>query len=98
VAVDDFGKGYGVYTAMAIPRPDIIKLDRTLLLAAQDNPQGVRRLRAMVNLASEYAPQVVVEGVATAEDLQLAMEVGAKWAQGWHFTHERGLASAGAQA
>jgi len=34
VAVDDFGKGYGVYTAMAIAHPDIVKLDRTLLLAA----------------------------------------------------------------
>jgi EAL domain-containing protein (putative c-di-GMP-specific phosphodiesterase class I) len=91
VAVDDFGKGYGVYTAMAIAHPDIVKLDRTLLLAAHRERSGVKRLRAMVELAGEYAPQVVVEGVATAEDLRVVTEVGAKWAQGWHFMRERGL-------
>jgi EAL domain-containing protein (putative c-di-GMP-specific phosphodiesterase class I) len=91
VAVDDFGKGYGVYTAMAIAHPDIVKLDRTLLLAAHRERSGVKRLRAMVELAGEYAPQVVVEGVATVEDLRVVTEVGAKWAQGWHFMRERGL-------
>jgi len=91
VAVDDFGKGYGVYTAMAIAHPDIVKLDRALLLAAHRERSGVRQLRAMVRLAGEYAPQVVVEGVATAEDLRLVVEAGAKWAQGWHFMRERGM-------
>ena len=91
VAVDDFGKGYGVYTAMAIAHPDIVKLDRTLLLAAHRERLGVKRLQAMVKLASEYAPQVVVEGVATAQDLRVVVEAGAKWAQGWHFMRERGM-------
>lgn len=86
VAIDDFGAGYGVETAMAIGTPDIVKIDASFVAAARGSDAGMARLAAMVRLAADLAPQVVVEGVEQEQDLWHAREAGAQWAQGRFFS------------
>ncbi|WP_161978178.1 EAL domain-containing protein [Paraburkholderia kururiensis] len=89
VAVDDFGVGYGVETAVSIQSPDIIKIDASLLAGARCSGAGQARLAGMVRLAADLAPQVVVEGVEGEADLELVRAAGAQWVQGWLFSPVR---------
>ncbi|CAM2198022.1 EAL domain-containing protein [Paraburkholderia kururiensis] len=91
VAVDDFGVGYGVETAVSIRTPDIIKIDASLLVAARRGGAAQKRLAGMVRIAGSLARQVVVEGVEDQRDLELARQAGAQWAQGRLFTPEGGV-------
>ncbi len=86
VAIDDFGVGYGVDTAIGIHSPDIIKIDASFVAAARCSEGHLARLARLVRLASDLAEEVVVEGVELQEDLTNARECGAKWVQGWFVT------------
>lgn len=97
VAIDDFGVGYGVDTAIGIHSPDIIKIDASFVAAARRGEAHAARLRAMVKLAGSLAPQVVVEGVEQETDLAHARDAGARWVQGWLFSHERAGSGVGQQ-
>ncbi|MGN3967156.1 EAL domain-containing protein [Burkholderia gladioli] len=82
IAVDDFGVGYGVATGMAIGNPDIVKLDASVVAAARDDVIGRRNLHALSGIAAELAPEVVIEGIETEQDLHLAGQTSAQWFQG----------------
>jgi EAL domain-containing protein (putative c-di-GMP-specific phosphodiesterase class I) len=81
LAIKQFGVRYGVQSAIAVDKPDFIKLDRTLMSAACESKRARQQLIAMLRLASEQAPSVVVETVERGPDTALAIEVGARWAQ-----------------
>jgi EAL domain-containing protein (putative c-di-GMP-specific phosphodiesterase class I) len=84
IAIDDFGAGYGVQTGMEIDTPDIIKIDGSVLRRARQGGRDFRRLQKLVALASNMATSVVIEGVESRSDLELARDVGARWVQGQH--------------
>lgn len=79
-AIDDFGAGYGAQTAAEVGTPDIVKIDRILL--RDTSMDRKTRLAGMVKLANELAPCVIVEGVESEADTELAREVGVLWIQG----------------
>ncbi len=81
IAIDDFGWAYGVDTAMAIPRPDIVKLHPALLAAAMTSAAGRARFGRMVALANSLAADTVVMGVNSDCAAQCACEAGAGWLQ-----------------
>jgi len=95
VAIDDFGVGYGVETAIGIRTPDVIKIDASFVVAARYGEAHLARLARLVRLASELAEEVVVEGVEQPEDMAHAQQCGAKWVQGWFVTDA--FASAGTE-
>lgn len=83
LAVDDAGAGYASFRHILKLRPDVIKLDSTLV-AAIDADQGVRALAsAIVRFSQETRSTVVAEGVETAQELQVLQELGVDFAQGY---------------
>lgn len=85
VAIDDFGVGYGVETGMEIGKPDVIKIDRSLLTQSDRDASTPECLVSMVSIAKDLAPHIVVEGVETASALKVVRNAGAQWAQGHYF-------------
>lgn len=83
VAIDDFGVGHSVRTAMLIKSPDVVKIDRTIMSGIRNGRYSNAVLRKLVASASRWAPQVVVEGVETESDLAVVRSSGAAWAQGF---------------
>lgn len=81
ISIDDFGAGFGVETSIEVGNPDVIKIDGLVLRAAVDEA-SLKRLEAMVRMAGELAPVVVVEGVESERDLQLVRQAGGGWVQG----------------
>ena len=85
VAVDDFGSGFGTLAFILQSQPDIIKIDQSYIQRARENTQGERTLVHLLELCKTLAPCVIVEGIETEADLQLAQDIGSEWLQGYLF-------------
>lgn len=82
VAVDDFGavaSGHGRVKALC---PDIIKIDRSLLLDYMHGDAG--RLQRVLELGWQIGSRMLIEGVETAEQLDVMRALGLELYQGFH--------------
>jgi EAL domain-containing protein (putative c-di-GMP-specific phosphodiesterase class I) len=84
VAVDDFGAGHSNIDRLLTLRPDIVKLDRSLVHAHQLHLRD-SMMPKLVGLLHESGMLVVAEGIETEEDLLLAARSGADFVQGFLF-------------
>lgn len=83
VAIDDTGAGFSSMRHVLRLRPDIIKLDRSLI-AGIDDDDGQRALgAAMTVFASQIGATIVAEGVETESELAAVKHLGMAAAQGY---------------
>jgi EAL domain-containing protein (putative c-di-GMP-specific phosphodiesterase class I) len=85
VAIDDFGAGHSNFERIWRIRPDIVKLDRSMVEQASENPLVRRILPGLVSLLHEAECLVVLEGIETEEQALVAMESDADFVQGYYF-------------
>ncbi|MGB7757426.1 MAG: EAL domain-containing protein [Salinisphaera sp.] len=87
VALDDFGTGHSNFDRIWRLAPDIIKLDRSLIVEAEQHRTG--RLRQMlpnlVSLIHEAGSLVLAEGIENREQALLAMDADIDFVQGFYF-------------
>src|SRR5471030_1980885 len=108
IALDDFGAGHSNIERIWQLDPDIVKLDRVMLSHAAHSAHSVhgtshlkhRRnmeaiLSGVVSLLHEAGKLVLIEGVETEHEAQLALSSGADFVQGFFFGRPNpGLADA----
>lgn len=83
LAVDDAGAGYASFRHILKLKPDVIKLDSSLV-AAIDKDGGIRALAAaLIRFAEETGSKVVAEGVETEQELQVLRQLKVNKAQGY---------------
>ena len=85
VAVDDFGTGFSQLDRIALLKPDIIKLDMSLLRGALDN-RSSSMVQMLGEMASKLGSKVICEGVETEEEYYLALSCNAVYVQGFLFS------------
>jgi EAL domain-containing protein (putative c-di-GMP-specific phosphodiesterase class I) len=85
IALDDFATGYSGLARLAVLRPDIVKLDRVMIQDIAGDPVRRAVVAAMVALCREIGIKLVVEGVETAEEVEILRSVGARFMQGFYF-------------
>lgn len=83
LAVDDTGAGYASFNHVLHLRPDVIKLDRTLLGDINLDPARRAFVTAIVLLALELDAVITAEGVETPDQLITLMSLGVDQAQGY---------------
>ena len=92
IAIDDFGTGYANLSYLTALPLDMLKIDRGLVAQIVRREHDRIVVKALIRLARELNLQVVVEGVETAEQLQLLQEWGCDVYQGFlasaALTHE----------
>ena len=86
IALDDIGAGYSNLERLAIVKPDIVKLDRSLIDGIESNYYKQEIFKSMVHMASKIGAIVVAEGVETMEQANAALEFGAHLLQGYLFS------------
>ncbi|HEX3776034.1 MAG TPA: EAL domain-containing protein [Polyangiaceae bacterium] len=91
VAIDDFGAGESNFERIWRLKPDIVKLDRSMVLEAMRTPRVRRILPGLVSLIHEAGCLVVMEGLETAEHALIAMESDVDFVQGFYFGEPRSL-------
>ena len=85
IALDDFGAGSSNFDRVWKIRPQIVKLDRSLIAQAAQNPRIRRLMPQIVSLLHEAGAMVLIEGIETSEEACIALDANADFAQGYLF-------------
>ena len=84
-ALDDFGTGYSSLSLLVNLRPDEIKIDKSFVLAACDDPIALQIVRLLQALCQEMGMTLVAEGVEDQPVLELLERAGLGRFQGYLF-------------
>jgi EAL domain-containing protein (putative c-di-GMP-specific phosphodiesterase class I) len=85
IALDDFGAGHSNVERIWQLNPDIVKLDRVMLSHAAHRADMATILPGLVALLHEAGKLVLVEGVETEHEAQMALACNADFVQGFFF-------------
>jgi EAL domain-containing protein (putative c-di-GMP-specific phosphodiesterase class I) len=85
IALDDFGAGHSNVERIWQLNPDIVKLDRIMLSHAAHRADMAAILPGLVALLHEAGKLVLVEGVETEHEAQMALACNADFVQGFFF-------------
>jgi EAL domain-containing protein (putative c-di-GMP-specific phosphodiesterase class I) len=86
VAIDGFGKGYSSLSYLRRLPADVVKLDRSFFHDAAGDTQGRDFIGAVIALARSAGKAVVVEGIETQDQFDVAAAAGAEIVQGFLFS------------
>ena len=86
LAYDDFGAGQARLLELSEVPPDILKFDTRFVRNVESAPESKRRLlKSLVDIARDLGVQPLAEGVETAEEAEVCVDLGFTQAQGYHF-------------
>ena len=85
IALDDMGAGYSSLSDLCTYRFDYVKIDRSILLDAEEE-RGRALLAGLVQLAHSMGIRVLSEGVETKKQLDIALAAGCDFIQGFYFS------------
>lgn len=83
IDMDDFGSGYSDLTLLDALPLDVMKLDRSLLLASENSERMRSVLARMVDLGHALDMTVICEGIETEEQEQMLIDCGCEHGQGY---------------
>ena len=86
VAIDDFGAGHSNFERIWRLKPDIVKIDRSLLLYAEKDPIMRRSFVSIVEILHQNRCLVVAEGIETEAQALLAIDANVDLVQGYYFS------------
>ncbi|WP_417597922.1 EAL domain-containing protein [Oceanospirillum sp.] len=85
VAIDDFGTGQSNFDRIWKINPNIVKLDRSMVRNAHQQPRARRIFPRLVSLLRETESLVLIEGIENQDEALLAMDTDADMVQGFYF-------------
>lgn len=85
VALDDVGGGYSGLALLGDLRPDLIKLDRELVVKAVGSDFHREICASLITLGKRQGRLVLAEGVETVDELSVMKELGVDLFQGFYF-------------
>jgi EAL domain-containing protein (putative c-di-GMP-specific phosphodiesterase class I) len=85
LAVDDLGAGYSNLKYIADLSPEMVKLDRELIVNLRPGTRQHRLVRSIVRLCEDLGTKVVAEGIETKEEALAVVDTGAHYGQGYFF-------------
>jgi EAL domain-containing protein (putative c-di-GMP-specific phosphodiesterase class I) len=83
IALDDVGAGYASLSAVVHARPEIMKLDISLVRGVADDPLRLQLVRALASFSNEAGVPLVAEGIETFEDVRALLNCGIELGQGF---------------
>ncbi|MFN3296078.1 EAL domain-containing protein [Caldimonas sp.] len=86
LALDDFGAGHSNFDRVWRIRPEIVKLDRSLVRRAATEPRIGRIATQMVSLLHACGAMVLMEGIETMDEAYLALQADVDFVQGYLFS------------
>ncbi len=84
LSIDDYGTGQSTLSYLKHLPAREIKIDKSFILAIEENRSDLAMVRSTISLAHELGFQVVAEGVENEMVLSLLREIGCDYAQGWY--------------
>ena len=84
LAVDDAGAGFASLRHILRLGPDFIKLDRTLIDKIHSDRSKQALAAGLISFAEKSGTTIVAEGIERAADLEVLVELGASFGQGYY--------------
>jgi EAL domain-containing protein (putative c-di-GMP-specific phosphodiesterase class I) len=85
LVVDDLGAGYSNLQRISDLAPNVVKLDRGLVLGVDQNKRQHRLVTSVVRLCREMDARVVAEGIETEDEFSALRDTGVDYGQGYLF-------------
>jgi EAL domain-containing protein (putative c-di-GMP-specific phosphodiesterase class I) len=85
IALDDVGTGYSNFDRITAIKPDILKVDKSILKDLENNYYKQEVFKSLGSLAKKTGELILAEGVETREEVLCAMDLNADLAQGYFF-------------
>ena len=83
IAIDDAGSGYAGLQQLAEVRPQLVKLDRSLIAGADTDPVKIALAEMVGTFTSRIDAWLLAEGIETPGELATFARLGVPLAQGW---------------
>jgi len=91
IALDDVGAGFSNMDRIAILKPDIIKIDRSILRRIDQIYHKQEIFKSLVNLANKIGALTIAEGVETKDEALQVLRLGGQVIQGFYFSKPKKL-------
>jgi len=85
IAIDDLGSGYAGLSSIVQLKPDVVKLDMSLVRDVDTDVTKQRLIRSMTQLCGEMGILVVTEGIETPAERDTVVGLGCDLLQGYVF-------------
>jgi len=85
IAIDDLGAGYAGLNYFALLKPDVVKIDMTLIRGIDRDPVKRKIVKSLISLSRELGIMVVAEGIETTGERDTLIELGCNLLQGFLF-------------
>ena len=92
ISMDDFGSGYSSMSLLQVLPMDVMKIDRSMLLAAEASERARVILDHTIQLGRSLEMQVICEGIETPEQEAMLLEAGCCYGQGYLYARPMALA------
>jgi diguanylate cyclase (GGDEF)-like protein len=86
LALDDFGTGFSSLRLLMWLKPDELKIDKSFVVAASQDPVALQIVRLLQSLTQEMELLLVAEGVEDESVLQVLRQAGLERFQGYLFS------------
>jgi diguanylate cyclase (GGDEF)-like protein len=85
VCLDDFGTGYSSLRHLNDFQVDAIKIDRSFVVSAANDPAKIPIVAGIIALARGLNADVIAEGIETPEQREMIADLGCRLVQGYLF-------------
>lgn len=86
LSMDDFGTGYsGLGYILRFPFSKI-KIDRSFVANMEKDPANIAIVKAVVDMAAAFGMTVVAEGIETADNEKMLLDLGCTVGQGYYYS------------
>ena len=86
ISVDDFGTGYSNMERILELPFDIIKFDRSMVIAGSQDKRSEQVLGSLADLFSKLDYSVLYEGVEDEKDEEMCRSLNASYLQGYKYS------------
>ena len=86
IDMDDFGSGYSDLSLLNYLPLDVMKLDRSMLLASENSERMQQVIAHMIDLGHVLNMKVICEGIETTEQEQMLRDLNCDYGQGYLYS------------
>jgi EAL domain-containing protein (putative c-di-GMP-specific phosphodiesterase class I) len=84
IAIDDMGAGYASLEAIIKTRPEVVKIDREIVLGLTEDPFKRSIVKLIVAFCRENSIICIAEGIEQKRDLDMLLDLGVQAGQGYY--------------
>jgi EAL domain-containing protein (putative c-di-GMP-specific phosphodiesterase class I) len=89
IVLDDVGTGHSNLDRVPLIRPDVLKIDRTLIANVDKDAHKQGTVKTLVDLSRTIGALVIAEGIETESEALVALELGVDLLQGFFIERPR---------